>query len=99
MQSIKRNENLEKIDLDIFLIKIINKFMVEKKIFKKDDDNILLEDSIEVHNIANTCNELIQEILIEMGYVNTITQEDLLTLIIMIENKLSFESIILQSIF
>jgi hypothetical protein len=95
MESIKMNERLKKIDIDVFLIEIMNKFMSEKKIYKKDNDNILLEDSEEVPNISDTCNQIIQEILREMGYTETLTREDLLTLIVMIENKLSFESIIL----
>jgi hypothetical protein len=90
------NESLKSIDIDIFLIKIMNKFMSGKKIFKLNDDNILLKDSEEIPRInADTCNQTIQLILTEMGYIKPLTREDLLTIIVMIENKLSFESIIL----
>jgi hypothetical protein len=90
------NESLKNIDIDIFLIEIMNKFMLKKKIFKLDNDNILLKDSEEIPRInGDTCNQIIQEILRDMGYTETLTRKDLLRLIVLIEDKLSFESIIL----
>ena len=134
------DEKLKKIDLDLFLIQIINKFIIEEKKIHKIDENILWKEdeyipehlgpveeeyrrikrkisqlgfvqklstffwskstaksstttSTNTHML--TCKQIILDILKEMNIGDKLTRQNLLTLIVLIENKLSYESIIL----
>lgn len=127
------DKKLKEIDLDLFLMQIVNTFISDKEKIHISEGNILgceytyidrrsvielIQDdpkgvakgffdnfkkkifnagSSSQHKPYNTtsCKQIVSDILKEMKINEKLSRQNLLTLIVLIENKLSYESIIL----